>query len=213
MEKFQEITEFRYACKRFSDKEVSKEDMDTILKAGIAAPSSCGIEQFRFVAMESEEAVSNLVDICMKQGTARTANKAIVVLAGKKHAVGPGTEVYKWHASERANVLNQILPEEKQVTPEFVESRFDIFCDKEESEFLSWSKANAYLPAMNIMNQAASLGIDSCPIEGFVQDKFDELYPQYKDDYEVAVVITLGYRNEQPQARIRLDFDQMVTRV
>ncbi|WOO88659.1 nitroreductase family protein [Mollicutes bacterium LVI A0078] len=213
MEKFQEILEFRYACKRFSDKEVTREDMDMILNAGIMAPSSCGIEQFRFVAMESKEAMTNIVDICMKQGTARTANKAIVVLAGKKSTVGPGTEVYNWHAEERAKILNQILPEEKQVTPEFVASRFDMFCDIEETKFIAWSKANSYLAAMNIMNQAASLGIDSCPIEGFVQAKFDEHYPQYKDEYEVALVITLGYRNEEPQDRIRLDFDQMVTRV
>lgn len=213
MEKFQEILEFRYACKRFSDKEVTREDVDMILNAGIMAPSSCGIEQFRFVAMESEEAMTNIVDICMKQGTARTANKAIVVLAGKKSTVGPSTKVYNWHVEERAKILNQILPEEKQVTAEFVASRFDMFCDIEETKFMAWSKANSYLAAMNIMNQAASLGIDSCPIEGFVQAKFDEYYPQYKDEYEVALVITLGYRNEEPQDRIRLDFDQMVTRV
>ncbi len=213
MDKFQETVEFRYACKRFSEKEISQEDLNTILKAGILAPSSCGIEHFRFVTFESEEAMNNLVDICMKQGTARTANKAIVVLAGKKNAIGPGTEIYKWHAEERAKILNKILPEEKQVTAEFVEGRFDFFCDKEETEFMAWSKANAYLGAMNIMNQAASLGIDSCPIEGFTQEKFDEYYPQFKDEYEVAMFITLGYRNEEPQDRIRLDFDQMVTRV
>ncbi len=213
MEKFQEILEFRYACKRYSEKEVSTTDMNTILKAGILTPSSCGIEQFRFVAMESNEAMKNVVDICMNQGTARTANKAIVVLAGKKATVGPGTAVFNWHAEKRADILNRILPTEKQVTPEFVASRFNIFCDKEESDFQAWSKANAYLAAMNIMNQAASLGIDSCPIEGFDQEKFNQYYPQYQEGYEVAMVITLGYRNEEPQERIRLDFDQMVTRV
>ncbi len=213
MKTFEEILDFRYACKRFSDKEISQEDLNKIINAGILAPSSCGIEQFRFVAVESKEAVKSLPQFCMKQGTARTANKAVVVLAGKKSTVGPGTEVYSWHASERAEVLNQILPPEKQVTSEFVEERFSMFCDKSEDDFISWSKANSYLAAMNIMNQAAGLGIDSCPIEGFDQEEFNSLYPQYKDDYEVALVITLGYRDETPQKRIRLDFDQMVTRI
>lgn len=213
MNNFQDVLDFRYACKRFSDKEVTTSDMDTILRAGILAPSSCGIEQFRFVAVESEGAVANLPQICMKQGTARTANKAIIVLAGNKQTVGPNSEVYTWHAEERAKILNKILPEEKQVTTEFVKERFDFFCDMEEDKFMAWSKANSYLAAMNIMNQAAALGIDSCPIEGFDQSVFDELYPQYKDGYQVALVITLGYRNEEPQDRIRLDFDQMVTRI
>lgn len=213
MKSFEDILEFRYACKRFSNQQVSTKDMDTILRAGIMAPSSCGIEQFRFVAVESDDAVASLPEFCMKQGTARTANKAIIVLAGKKKTVGPGTEVYNWHAEERAKILNQILPSEKRVTGEFVASRFDMFCDKEETEFTAWSKANAYLAAMNIMNQAAALGIDSCPIEGFEQEKFNQLYPQYQEDYDVALVITLGYRNEEPQERIRLEFDQMVTRI
>lgn len=213
MKSFEDILAFRYACKRFSEEEVSKEDIDTILRAGILAPSSCGIEQFRFVAVESKEAVASLPEFCMKQGTARTANKAIIVLAGKKATVGPGSEVYSWHASERAQILNQILPAEKQVTPEFVQERFDFFCDMEADKFTAWSKANSYLAAMNIMNQAAALGIDSCPIEGFDQGKFFELYPQYEAGYDVALVITLGYRDEEPQARIRLDFDQMVTRI
>lgn len=213
MKTFEEAINFRYACKRFSDKEISKDDLNTILNAGILAPSSCGMEQFRFVVMESDEAMENLVDICMKQGTARTANKAIAILAGKKSTVGPGSEFYSWHASERAEVLNKVLPADKQVTAEFVEKRFDGFCDVPEDKFLMWSKANSYLPAMNIMNQAASIGIDSCAVEGFIQTKFDECYPQYKDGYEVALIITLGYRDEEPQKRIRLDFDQMVTRV
>ncbi len=213
MNNFKEVVEFRYACKRFSDKEISGEDLNTILNAGIMAPSSCGIEHFRFVVFESESAMENLVDICMKQGTARTANKAIVVLAGKKNEVGPGTELYKWHAEKRKDVLNKILPAEKQVTTEFVESRFDMFCDQPEDKFIAWSKANSYLAAMNIMNQAAELGIDSCPIEGFSQEKFNEFYPEYQAGYEVAMFITLGYRNEEPQERIRLTFDQMVTRV
>lgn len=213
MRNFNEIQEFRYACKRYSDQEVSREDIDKLLRAGILTPSSCGIEQFRFIAVESPEAVAQLPTYCMKQGTTRTANKAIIVLAGKKAAVGPGTDVYNWHAEERAKVLNQILSEEKQVTTKFVAKRFDFFCDKEEAEFTAWSKANAYLAAMNIMNQAAELGIDSCPIEGFEQEKFFELYPQYEEDYDLALVITLGYRDEEPQHRIRLDFDQMVTRI
>ncbi len=213
MNNFKEILNFRYACKRYSNKDITKEDLDKILNAGILAPSSCGIEHFRFLAIESEDEVNKLPDYCMKQGTARTANKAIIVLAGKKATVGPGTDIYNWHAEKRANVLNKILPEDKQVTPEFVAERFNIFCDKEEQDFMNWSKQNSYLAAMNIMNQAAALKIDSCPVEGFEQEKFNELYPQFKDEYEIALVITLGYRDEEPQERIRLDFNEMVTRI
>lgn len=211
MSNFKAIIDFRYACKRYSEKEVTKEDLQTILKAGILAPSSCGIEQFHFVALASTEAMSNISDICMKQGTARTANKAIIVLAAKKHIAGPSSERYNWHVQQRTEILNSILSEERQMTFEQVQERFDIFCDKEEEDFLKWSKANSYLAAMNIMNQAADLKIDSCPIEGFSQEKFNQYFPQFKDDYQVAMIITLGYRDETPPKRLRLPFSEMTT--
>lgn len=211
MEQFQNILNFRFACKRYGDKEISTQDLKTILEAGILAPSSCGIEQFHFLLLSSEEALKKLPEICMKQGTARTANKAIVVLASKKEIAGPGSDKYEWHMKQRTNVLNNVLPSEKQVTLDFVRERSNVFCDKEEEDFLSWSKANSYLAAMNIMNQAASLGIDSCPVEGFSQELFDKYFPQFKTGYEVSLVITLGYRSEEPTPRIRLPFEDMVT--
>ena len=48
----------------------------------------------------------------------------------------------------------------------------------------------------NAMTGAALLGVDTCPMEGFVATKYDEILDLAKDGLTTAVVLPLGYRSE-----------------
>ncbi len=211
---FEEIMQFRYACKRYDkEKNISDEDIQKMINAAHLSPTSCNIQHAHLLICKSNESMENMLDICMRQGTIRTANKAIVVLAAKKSLTGIGTKRYNTIIEGTTKRLNSFLPDDKKVTSEFVDERTAFFCDKPDLEYTAWSKANSYLVAMNIMNQAADLGIDSCPIEGFSQEKFNRAYPKYQDDFEVAMVISLGYRNEEQPYRDRLNITNLYTTI
>jgi nitroreductase len=47
------------------------------------------------------------------------------------------------------------------------------------------------------MAGAALLGIDTCPMEGFVADKFDEILGLQGTGYTTAVLCPAGYRSEE----------------
>uniref|UniRef100_UPI0005A95C7C nitroreductase family protein n=1 Tax=Faecalimicrobium dakarense TaxID=1301100 RepID=UPI0005A95C7C len=50
------ILNFRHACKEFNPaKKISAEDLNVILEGGRLAPSSMGIEPWKFLVIESEE--------------------------------------------------------------------------------------------------------------------------------------------------------------
>jgi hypothetical protein len=51
---------------------------------------------------------------------------------------------------------------------EFQESDFDLDTDK---KLFDWSAKQTYIALGNMMTSAALVGIDSCPIEGFHQEK------------------------------------------
>lgn len=46
------------------------------------------------------------------------------------------------------------------------------------------------------MCSAAMLGLDACPMEGFIPSKFDEILGLSEKGYAAAVLCTLGYRAE-----------------
>lgn len=80
-----------------------------------------------------------------------------------------------------------------------------IFIDLRErtGQTLNWETKQAYIAMTALLYGAASLGIDSTPIEGFDEDKMDKLLNL--DNYGVhsVLVVTLGYDAEDDLNRTR----------
>ncbi len=74
----------------------------------------------------------------------------------------------------------------------------------------AWSSKQCYLALSNMMTGAASLGIDSCPIEGFEKEPVEELLKIDTDKEEVAVIVTFGYRAGEQTPRLRQKLDDLV---
>ncbi len=58
----------------------------------------------------------------------------------------------------------------------------------------AWCSKQCYIALANIMTAAASMGIDSCPMEGFEKDKVESILKIDKKECEVAVLVALGFR-------------------
>jgi len=66
------------------------------------------------------------------------------------------------------------------------------------------------------MTSAALVGIDSCPIEGFHQEKAEALLKDRfdidADKYGLSFMVAFGYRKEEPpHAKSRRDLSDIVT--
>ena len=75
---FFDVVHERRSVRHFTDASVSHEDIDTILKAGVAAPSAGNVQPWRFVVVESEEARMRLAG-ALDQTWAAAAPISIVV--------------------------------------------------------------------------------------------------------------------------------------
>jgi nitroreductase len=61
-----------------------------------------------------------------------------------------------------------------------------------------------------MMTAAASIGVDSCPIEGFEKEKLEEILELDTTKYQLSVVLPLGYRINEQSSQQRLAFDEVV---
>ena len=57
---------------------------------------------------------------------------------------------------------------------------------------------------------AASVGIDSCPIEGFDKNSVEEILELDTIKYQLSMVLLFGYRINEQSSQLRLDFDEVV---
>ena len=195
---------FRHACKLFDpEKKISKEILDVILTAAHLSPSSFGLEAWKFLVISSDEVKKALRPACWNQPQITDASHVIVILS-KPELADPS------HEYIRLNFKRRGLPED--VTKAYIE-RYKHHMETQVFPRMSayaWCSKQCYIALANIMTTAASEGIDTCPIEGFEKEWMEKVLSIDTDQYEVSVVVALGYRAKEQPPRKRHPIENIV---
>jgi len=198
--KYMKMLKFRHATRTFKENIViSNEDLTYILEAGCLSPSSFGIEPWEFLVAISKDAKNNIQKASFSQSQVGSASAVIVILARKDLYIEDG-------------YVESLL---RRDGDEFFEdigkkSYTDYTSSLSKEGISAYADKQCYLASMNLMNAAAILGIDSCPIGGFEADKIIDLFNIDSSKYEVSLVIAFGYRVSEPNIKNRRDFDDIV---
>ena len=201
---FMEAMDFRHACKTFDDnKKISEKDLRFILEVGRKSPSSFGMEPWKFLVIQNEELKANLRPLCWNQPQVTTCSDLVLVLA-RIQDVKPESGIPALRFGRRE------MPQEKKDA--YVELYTNHLKDTLSSDknVLAWTARQTYLAASNMMTAAASIGIDSCPMEGFEKEKIEDLLNLDTSKYQLALVLSFGYRINKQSEQLRLDFDEVV---
>lgn len=205
--KFEEILEFRHACKVFDEnKKISDDEFDKIIEAGRISPSSLGLEQWDFWLIKDENLKQNLKKACWNQAQFSTASHILVVFAKIKD-LKIGSDYIKQMVERRAD---KVSPEHDAFI-EKINNFLKNNVGQSDLEIYAWTKAQCFLAAQNMMNMAANLGIDSCPIEGFNSaDEVQKVLNVDIKDKRVALILTFGYRKNAQPKKIRRKKDEIL---
>ncbi len=195
---------FRHACKKFDpDKKVSPNDLDTILGAACLSPTSFGMEAWKFLVLASDEIRTKVRPACWDQAQVTDASHVIVILA-RPSLVEPDNDYVLKNFQRRG------LPEDATLA---YADRYKWYLATEVSTRMStyaWTAKQCYIGLANIMTTAASLGIDTCPMEGFEKDKVEAILEIDTSEFQVAVLVALGYRAGEQTPRHRHDRERLV---
>ncbi|PEP64393.1 MULTISPECIES: NAD(P)H-dependent oxidoreductase [Bacillus] len=207
--------QFRHACKEFDvNKKVSDEDFHFILETGRLSPSSFGFEPWKFVVIQNQDIRNKLLPVAWgAQKQLPTASHFVVILARKK-------EDMIYDSSYISNFMKNIqqLPEEvvtmkRGFYKAFQETDFQLL--ESDRAMFDWASKQTYIALGNMMTAAAQIGIDSCPIEGFHQEKVEAILKEEGivsgDTFGVSVLVAFGYRAEEPKRdKTRQTMDMVV---
>jgi len=192
-----EALEFRHACKKFNpDKKIDKTDLNEILDCAVLSPSSFGMEAWKFIVLESDQEKARLRPACWNQPQITDSSHVIVILA--KPGIVDFNNDYVRQSFERRQ-----LPED--MTKAYLE-KYRNHMEKEvlsRMSYYAWCSKQCYIALANIMTAAAAKKIDTCPIEGFEKDDVEKILGIDTSEYEVAVVVALGFRTGEQTPRRR----------
>lgn len=205
MHDFDGAMQFRHACKRFNEQKIPEETFEKILEFGRMSPSSFGMEPWRFLVIDSENLRRRLRPFCWDQPQI-TESSHLLVITADNESILPGTDYV------RSMFARRKLPQEayERYLKRYEEHMTPQFHSREAIE--AWTHKQCYLAAANMMTGAASLGIDSCPIEGFEKTAV-EADLGLERAYSVALILAFGYRMQPQGEHLRLPMEQIVKRL
>ena len=203
-EEFLKIMDFRHACKLFDEtKKISDEDMHYILEVARKSPSSFGMEAWKFLVITNDELREKLRPFCWNQPQITTCSHLVIVLAG--------IETLKVESGVvRSQLSRRNMPQDKldSFIALYASHLSDVLND--DDKIYQWSARQTYIAAANMMNAAASIEIDSCPIEGCEKENVEKVLALDTSKFQVAMILPFGYRINEQSKQLRSDFDNVV---
>ena len=204
MKTFQEAMDFRHACKVFDEsKKISDEDIRFILESGRKSPSSFGMEAWKFLVITNEELKAKLRPACWDQVQVTSCSHLVVILAGIDSVK-----------------VESGLPKKRFARRDMPQEQLDFYLGlyaehlketlSSDENIYAWTSKQTYIAAGNMMSGAATLGIDSCPIEGFDKKSVEEILELDLTKYQLSMVLPFGYRLNEQSTQLRLDYDEVV---
>ena len=207
---------YRYACKKFDpSKKISDEDWNAILQAARLAPTSLGFEPFQLLVIQNPEIREKMKHYGWGIQAGLEASDFVVILARKKVDLEFDSPYIRHIQEEVKQLPAEIDAAYRDFYAGFTTEDYKTF-ESERAAF-DWTSKQAYIVMANMLTMAAYEGLDSCPLEGFNQDKMttflgDELGLFDTKHFGIAVMAAFGYRDEEPHRnKTRRTMDEIVT--
>lgn len=205
-----ETLNWRYATKKFDNtKKVSQEDLNTLLEAARLSPSSYGLQPYHVFVITDEEVKKRLQPASWNQSQVVDASH-VLVFANRSEF---GSELVDDYLQNVSNTRGFDI-ENLKGYGDFMKSKLLDLPNEIKS---IWTAKQVYIALSNVMTAAASLEIDTCPMEGFEADKYDEILGLNGKGLSTSVVLPIGYRSQEDEtqhyAKVRYSKEELFTHI
>ncbi len=185
---------WRYAVKKFDPTKKIPDSVWKVLEQSLVlSPSSFGLQPWKFFVVRNPEIREKLLPHSWGQKQVVDASH-LVVLAIKKDINDADVDRYLATMAEVQQVPIENLEKFGQMVKGFLNNPPYPLAKND------WSTRQTYIALGFLMTCAAMLEIDTCPMEGFIPSKYDEILGLPAQGYTAVVVCPLGYRAEDDKA-------------
>ncbi len=178
---------WRYATKEFdAAKKISSDTWKTLEAALISAPSSFGLQPWQFLVVTNQSVKDQLPAVAWGQSQPKDCSHFVVIAA--RRATDP----------EYVQKLIDSIANQRGVEASALDGYKQAILGKTtgmKNGHLEWNSRQCYIALGFLLETAALLNIDACPMEGIVRDKMDDVLGLTGTEYTSTVACALGYRS------------------
>jgi nitroreductase len=194
---------FRYATKQFdAARPIPADAWNALEQALVLAPSSFGLQPWKFLVIDDPELRARLRECSWNQGQVTDAARLVVFTVR--------TDL----TADDVDRFIACLAAAQGKAPSDLKAYRDIVlgfaAGMDAPARQAWNTRQAYIALGQFMASAASIGIDTCPLEGIDPAGYDQVLGLAGSGYATAVACAAGYRSPDdkyaamPKARFPL---------
>lgn len=201
---------WRYAVKKFdSTKKVSDEDWNVLEHSLTLAPSSYGLQPYKFIVVTDENVKKQLTAAAYGQSQIADCSH-LVVVAYKKVLSDADVARFVDRIVEVRNAPRESMKDYEDTMKASAQKAIH------EGYIETWNSRQAYIALGFLLETAALIGVDACPMEGFDPAEFNRILGL--EDYSAVVLCPIGYRDRENDwlanlPKVRFPKEELIQRV
>ena len=179
---------WRYATKVFDPtKVIPAETWSDLEQSLILTPSSYGMQPWKFIIVQDPVIKEELLEHSWRQRQVVDCSH-LVVMVIKTSVSEADIDFYLQRIAEvRGGTADALAGFRKLLVRDLI--------DSPPADWIGeWAARQSYIALGQFMTAAALLGIDTCPMEGFVQPQYDRILGLEGRGLTTAVLCPAGYR-------------------
>lgn len=189
--------QWRYATKKFDpSQKVDQALIDQIIEAARLAPTSSGLQPFRIIEITNQELKEKIVPIARNQQQIADSSHLLVFAAWDNYTTERIDNIYKLITTERNQSADQYKP--------YTDMLKNAYLNRPAQENFEHAARQAYIAFGMAIAEAADLGVDATPMEGFDNEALDELLGLNAKGLKSVTILPLGYRDENKDWLVHL---------
>jgi nitroreductase len=205
-----EQLKWRYATKKFDPaKKIAPDLWAKLEAAAIHAPSSYGLQPWKFVVVTDPAVRQKLHPVSWNQSQVLDCSH-LIVFAAKNPPTPADVDAYMADISKVRGAPLAALDGYKGMILGSL-SRMDAAAAHR------WAARQVYIALGVFLTACALAEVDACPMEGFQGDKYDEILGLKEKGLASVVMAAVGYRAADDEyathAKVRFDASDVVIRV
>lgn len=198
--------QWRYATKKFDvTRKVSKDELEKLKEAVQLSVSSYGLQLYKVLIVENSKIREQLKPVSWNQSQITDASH-LFVFCNYTDVTSKAVDDFIKMTAETRNISLTHL----NGYGEFIKSKL---AQNSDEEISSWLKSQTYLALGNLLTACAELKIDSCPMEGFDSEAYNDILDLKAQGLNAALVAPIGYRHHEDhtidQLKVRRPLEEL----
>ncbi len=188
--------QWRYASKAMNGAKVSRDKIDTILKATQLAPTSSGLQPFEIIVITNQKLKEEIRAIGYDQPQITDCSHLLVFAA------------WDTYTEDRINAFFDLTNEVRGFSNEgwenYRQHLLATYPKRDAETNFTHAAKQAYIAFGMAIAAAAFEGVDATPMEGFDAEALDAILELKDRGLRSAIMLPIGYRDEEKDWLINL---------